>query len=582
MGRILLVEDDHELLQGLVSALSRTDEVLTATDIPAAMAALDKETLDLVLLDMILPSGTGFQVLDHLRGMAGNTPAVVVSSALAGEIDLSPYKGLVVDLLPKPYGLRTVEKTVRQVLAGHCARAEGPAAIPGASVLLVDDDPELRTGMADYLSRSGYQVTTAPGTEEALALMAQERFDIVVSDWIMPGTTGLQLLEKVRGAQPQLPFLLLTGHGTPDLARRALAAGASDVLLKPFPPKALPAAVDKCLRQAGERPRLPAATRRAAAAAVRYTLADISGDSPAIRQARQALERAAAIDSSVLIRGETGTGKELFAQALHSLSKRAGGPFVAVNAAAIPETLLESELFGYAPGAFTGARREGQPGKFVKAEGGTLFLDEIGDLPLMLQAKLLRVIQEGEVEVVGGATRQADVRIVAATHRNLEEMVAAGTFRSDLYYRLNVVTLDLPPLRDRADDVEVLARRFLAELCKRYGRRQAVFGDDALAALRQYPWPGNVRELANVVERAFAFAGGENVKAAHLPREIRPVEGPVSAPAPADQPLDLAQQERVAIVRALEKTGGNKAKAAKLLGISRAGLYIKLKVYDLQ
>jgi transcriptional regulator with PAS, ATPase and Fis domain len=310
-------------------------------------------------------------------------------------------------------------------------------------------------------------------------------------------------------------------------------------------------------------------------------MADIGGDSPAISAAKEALRRAAALDSNVLLRGETGTGKELFAQALHAMSARAHAPFVAVNAAAIPDTLLESELFGYAPGAFTGARKDGQQGRFLKAHGGTLFLDEIGVMPLLLQAKLLRVLQEGELDVVGGGTRRVDVRVIAATHRNLEAMVAEGAFRSDLYYRLNVVTLELPPLRERCGDTARLAGLFLQDLACRYGKHGARFSPGAMAIMEQYAWPGNIRELQNVVEQAFAFAGGGLIEPGHLPPALRTLHSePPTPPLPA-QPLDLAGRERAAIIRALQTTGGNKVQAAKLLGISRAGLYIKLKVYDL-
>lgn len=255
MARILVVEDDEELLNGLVVVLSRQDEVLIATDVPGALAQLDAGPVDLVLLDMILPRGTGFHVLDHLQRRTGARPPVIVMSALVDELDLTPYAGLVAETLPKPFRLERVMQKVRSVLAGHRSLREGSVDAPvSATVLLVDDDRELREGMGDYLRHLGYRVRTASRAEEALELLDREEFDVVVSDWIMPGTTGMGLMEQLRAACPHLPVLLVTAHGTPDFTRHALRAGASDVLLKPFPPKALPAAIDKCLRQTGERP----------------------------------------------------------------------------------------------------------------------------------------------------------------------------------------------------------------------------------------------------------------------------------------------------------------------------------------
>lgn len=405
----------------------------------------------------------------------------------------------------------------------------------------------------------------------------------------MPGATGLQLMERIREVAPQVPVLLLTGYATPELSRHALSVGAADVLVKPFPPGALPVALEKALHQhqtagsASAPPLAPkAGARKATGGGIRYSMADIVGESPVMRRTKDTLIRAAALDSVVMIQGETGTGKELFAQALHNLSPRAKGPFVAVNAAAIPENLLESELFGYVAGAFTGARKEGRKGRFLQAHGGTLFLDEIGDLPLSLQVKLLRVLEEGEVDLIGGGTRQVDVRMVVATHRDLDRMVAEGSFRSDLFYRLNVVTLLLPPLRARTGDIPILANRFLSELQERYSRPETRISPECFPVLQAYEWPGNIRELRNALERAFAMATGSLILPSDLPANLLGRPTPLSGPQSATRAEDLASQEREAIMRALEASGGNKVQAAKLLGISRAGLYIKLRIYRLR
>lgn len=588
--RLLLVEDDPDLTGALQVILSREYEVDAATDAPEACELLQEHTYDLLMLDLILPRGTGLEILALLTETPATAPPVIVMSALGREVDLSRFQPLIAGYLAKPFGLEEVERRVREALAGHRQATDCPSRSSGGSVLLVDDDPDLLIAMAEALTRAGYTVRTVADTAEAVTLLGRERFDAVVTDWIMPGHSGMDLLNRVKQIHPDLSVILLTGYATPDLTRRALQSGAADVLVKPFPLQALPVALEKCL--------VPARSAAAAAAAApapqrqpgpqgrsggaegapRYGTENIIGASPAMQRARVALSRVAALDSVVLILGETGTGKELFAQAVHGLSNRAGGPFVALNAAAIPESLLESELFGYAAGAFTGARKEGQKGKFIQAHGGTLFLDEIGDLPLPLQVKLLRVLQEGEVDLVGGGSKRVDVRIVAATHQDLDRMVAEGLFRDDLYYRLNVVTLRLPPLRERRDDIPLLAERFLSELRSRYGRPEMRLSSEVLEVLSRHTWPGNIRELRNVVERAFAFATGDLILPIDLPAGLGAERG---APGAGARALDMASQEREAILQALERTGGNKLQAAKLLGISRANLYVKIKVYGI-
>ncbi|HEY3365023.1 MAG TPA: sigma-54-dependent Fis family transcriptional regulator [Symbiobacteriaceae bacterium] len=581
--RILVVENNAEVLNPVVAFLSDSYHITTAADIPDALAILATERVDLVLLDLILPSGTGFDVLNDLT-RRGQVVPVLVMSGLGTQVDLSRYSELVAGQIDKPFDLNELKTRIREIRRGERHR-EVPMPGEKAAVLLVDDDVDMLQAAADYLRVAGYTVRAAPSGDEALKAVAAGHADVVVTDWIMPGFTGLELLHRLKALVPETPVILMTGYGTPDFSRKATAAGAADVLIKPFAPRALPLAIEKCLQRAAGKlltepgPELrrhePSAAGHEGAA--QYTLSDLIGNSLAMQRLRHWIVAVAATDSSVLILGETGTGKELVAHAIHARSARSGKPFVIVNAAAIPETLLEAELFGYAGGAFTGAQREGRVGKFQKADGGTLFLDEIGDLPSSLQAKLLRVLQSGEVDVVGGATRQLDVRFVAATNRDLREMAANGSFRNDLFFRLNIVTLQLPPIRERREDIPVLVAHFLQELCNRYHRPDMSMSGEALDRLMAYDWPGNVRELRNVVERTFVFSAGPRILPSHLPPELRSAGGTLT---PAV--VGLATQERLAIVKALETAGGNKKKAAELLGISRSGLYMKLKAYELE
>jgi transcriptional regulator with PAS, ATPase and Fis domain len=318
----------------------------------------------------------------------------------------------------------------------------------------------------------------------------------------------------------------------------------------------------------------------------RYAAPDIIGESPALKVAEEQMSRVAVLEAAVLLQGETGTGKELFAQAIHNLSPRAGKPFVAVNLAAVPEALLESELFGYEAGSFTGASKGGHKGRFLQAEGGTIFLDEIGDLPLHLQAKLLRVLQEREIQLVGGGRPvPLDVRVISASHRDLTDLVAQGRFREDLYYRLNVLTLTLPPLRERTGDVLTLARHCLARLAERYDRPVPVLSPEAEGALLRHRWPGNVRELQNAMEHALAYAGDGEILVEHLPAALqRPARpAPPQAVAFGVDPVGRSERgvTRARLLEALRASGGNKALAARELNISRAGLYIKLKEYQI-
>ncbi|MFZ5815731.1 MAG: sigma 54-interacting transcriptional regulator [Bacillota bacterium] len=580
---ILVVEDDEALLQAIETALSKTYRVLVAGDSQTANTLLDREPVSLVLLDLILPRGTGINILEHLMQQPEEAPPVVVMSALGNQVDLSAYGKVMAGKLNKPFGLQQLKQAVREVLQGRTITRDLMPSLKG-SVLLVDDDADLLDSLVPYLEKAGYSVLGVASGEAALRALSSHRFDAAVVDWIMPGLTGIDLISQMKALVPGLPVILMTGYGTPSFLRAAVMASAADVLAKPFPPQALPIALEKCLNQHG-RVAVQAPARHNSQKALRPVqksgaLDRILGHSIVIERARQMLTQAAATDSNVLILGATGTGKELFSRGLHQLSSRSSAPFVVVNAATIPETLLESELFGYEGGAFTGAKREGRVGKFLQANGGTLFLDEIGDLPLNLQAKLLRVLQEGEIEVVGGSTRRVDVRIVAATHQDLPAMVQRGSFRRDLFYRLNVVTIHLPSLRERVEDIPILAKQFLAELCERYARPVVSLSNEAMQLLCSYSWPGNVRELRNAVERAFVFAQGQVILPVHLPPEVREAAGR-TAHKQRSPLLDIATQERETILRALDACNGNKVQAAKLLGISRAGLYLKLKAYGL-
>lgn len=558
------------------------------------MQTLDHVHPDLILLDMILPDGTGLQVLQRVLEQAPAIPVLVMSGGARG-LDLSPFAGVVRRVLEKPFGLEELESAIRAIEAG----AEPPSAPPAQpsgmrlDVLLVDDDDLLRTELALHLDEQGYAVTQAQSPEDAVRLLGRRRYDVLVTDWIMPQMSGLDLLRQARQIRSDQAVIIMSGFGSVDFARTAFSCGAAEVLPKPFPPRLLPVAIEKALRQAqGIQPNGGQSSGQSQNPAVLSPLERIVGHSPAITRARQQLLRVAPLEATVLILGETGTGKELFAQALHAASARSSKPFVALNIAAVPESLMDAELFGYGTGAFTGAKREGYTGRLVMANGGTFFLDEIGDLPLPLQGKLLRVLQEREITPVGGASRRIDVRFVAATNKHLGRMVEQGTFRDDLLYRLNVVTITLPALRERPEDLPLLADHALAELSARYGGPRKRLADETLAVMSRYPWPGNVRELRNAVEHAFTFAAGEFLLPVHLPPHVCEYEprAPQAEP-PPERELTLTpalvretpeqEAERTAIQAALAATRGNRVQAAKLLGMSRTSLYIRMKMYGL-
>ncbi|HET9452568.1 MAG TPA: sigma-54 dependent transcriptional regulator, partial [Aggregicoccus sp.] len=399
------------------------------------------------------------------------------------------------------------------------------------TVLVVDDDVAVAKVLGALLSQAGLRVHLAPSGAAGLELLAQHPIDVVVSDVRMPGMGGMELLAEVQRSWPEVPVLLLTAHGTVPLAVEAMKAGAADFVLKPFDRDELLFSVRKALARAERQAEGPLPVRTGA----------FVGHSRAMAEVEALLARAAASPATVLLRGESGTGKELAAQAVHEGSARRAGPLVKLHCAALPESLLESELFGHEKGAFTGAVQR-KPGRVELAHGGTLFLDEVGELPPSVQVKLLRVLQEKTFERLGGTqTQHVDVRFVAATHRPLEEMVARGEFREDLFYRLNVVPVWLPPLRARPEDIAPLARHFLALHAKANGRPSMSLTPGAVALLEAQPWPGNVRELQNFLERLVVLSDGPTLQAADLSRELARQPGlGASAPAagtPAAAPL---------------------------------------------
>ncbi len=423
-------------------------------------------------------------------------------------------------------------------------------------VLIVEDRESLRRMMERALGEEGYAVETAGRGEEAITALAQRPFDLVLTDLMLPGVSGLEVVRAARAARPPVPAAVLTAYGTVRTAVEAMKLGAVDFLEKPVELDALARLVAGAIGDAG------AAVESFAAPGV----APIVGRHPRLRAALRLLERVAAAESTVLLLGESGTGKELFARSLHALSRRAAGPFVAVNCAAIPETLIENELFGHEKGAFTGADRS-QPGRFEAAAGGTLLLDEIGELPLQVQGKVLRVLEERTFERVGGGpTRRADVRLVAATNRDLRAMVEEGRFRADLFFRLDVFPIELPPLRERPSDIPLLARHLLAAAAARNRRPAPDFSDDALELLAEQDWPGNVRELGNVIERASILAEGRRLSAPDLAPLLRPSTG---------------GGERDRLRQALRDAEGDKRRAAEILGWSYRTLLRRVKEHDL-
>jgi DNA-binding NtrC family response regulator len=443
-------------------------------------------------------------------------------------------------------------------------------ASPALDLLVVDDDQEFRDTLRTRFLRHGFEVQAAANGEEALGLAARRNFDVAIFDMMMPGMSGLELLKKFKESHPECEVILLTGQGSIETAVEAMKLGAFDYLQKPFPLKDLETVATK----AGERRHLRKENTQLKALLERsQPPSEMIGESPAMQEIFRLIQRAGPSDKAILILGESGTGKELVARALHRHSRRADKPMVVINCAALPETLLESELFGHEKGSFTGAVSS-KPGLFEVADGGTLFIDEIGELPGSLQAKLLRVLEDGSLRRIGSVQeRRVNVRLLAATNRNLAAEVEAKRFREDLYYRINVMSLELPPLRDRQGDVPLLVRHILG------------YGWDvepaASAALERCAWPGNVRQLINALERAKILCDDQTIGLKDLPREIlEPAAATFSNGHPhVDSIDDLAAIQRSKVVEVLRREAGNKSKAARVLGIDRRKLYRLLEKF---
>jgi two-component system response regulator AtoC len=454
-------------------------------------------------------------------------------------------------------------------------------------VLVVDDEANLRKVLAAMLRKEGYEVAIAENGEVALAEFEKNGADVVITDMVMPRGGGLEVLRAVHATRPDVPVIIITAHGTVDSAVEAIKLGAFDYITKPFEQAELRAVVAKAARtQEANQTHVPLEGK---------ARSSIIGESQQVQELFKVIDKVADSPSTVLITGESGTGKELVATALHDGSSRKEKPLIKINCAAIPKDLMESELFGYERGAFTGAVTS-KPGRFELADGGTIFLDEIGEVPVEMQVKLLRVLQESAFERVGGIkTTRVDVRLIAATNRDLLAEVEAGRFRKDLYYRLNVVPIHLPPLRERRADVPALVRHFIEKYNKRLNKKIEGISDEALATLQGYPWPGNIRELENLMERVILFADGPRLEARDVPDPVRGGATPTPAtpsgsptPEVGETPLKeilkvrQAEIEKAFIVQALGKTEGNVTRAARLLGISRKSLQTKMKEFGLR
>uniref|UniRef100_A0A832I683 DNA-binding transcriptional regulator NtrC n=1 Tax=Eiseniibacteriota bacterium TaxID=2212470 RepID=A0A832I683_UNCEI len=441
------------------------------------------------------------------------------------------------------------------------------------TVLVVEDDRDMRVLLEDELGAEGWTVVTAANGDEALARFREGRVDAVVTDLQMPGMKGDRLLAEVRALERDVPVVIMTAFGTIESAVSAMKGGAYHYLAKPFRIEQLVATLARAMEERALRHALVARAAEAGAGEGR-----IVAESPAMRRTLEMVALAAGADAPVLLLGESGTGKELLARALHAASARRERPFVTLNCAAIPETLLESQLFGYRRGAFTDAR-EDRAGVLQEAEGGTVLLDEIGDMPLALQAKVLRLLQNREIHPLGAAAPvTVDVRLVAATHRDLEALCAEGRFRRDLYYRLNVLPVRVPPLRERLEDLVPLAGHFLAVHGRTTGREGVTLSLEAMELLRRHAWPGNVRELENAILRALVIGSGRAIGPEDLPEHIRPAR----AGAEGERVRLLAEVEKEQVLRALRAVGGNKAAAARLLGLDRKTLYRKLEQYGVE
>ncbi len=433
-------------------------------------------------------------------------------------------------------------------------------------ILIVDDDETVAQSLETLLEAKGYQVCVVTDPTKAMAVLQQERIGVALVDLRMPGIGGIELLQSIKSRHPDLPVFIVTGHATVDSAVAAMKYGATDIFTKPVKAAHLISEIDRMLRnRPSEMPACPDD--------------EIVARDPQMLECLQVFQRAAPTDVPVLITGESGTGKELAARMIHRHSVRRNGPMVAINCAAVPDALLESEMFGHEKGAFTDAH-ERKPGLFELARSGTIFLDEIGEMSLKTQAKMLRVLQEKKFTPIGGIkTIDADCRIVAATNRDLQQAIREGAFREDLFYRLSVITVAIPPLRQRPRDIEVLARHFLVSSVCNYQRQTMTFSPDVLSIINSHSWPGNVRELKNFVERAVIFCDGAVINPDNLSPQYRSLQAEVHSQELSEK---FASSAREVLVEALQQAKGSKAEAARLLHIDRKTLYNRLKKYGLE
>ncbi len=441
------------------------------------------------------------------------------------------------------------------------------------SILIVEDEAKMRRLLELQLADEGFRAVTAPDAESGLQLLQKDQFDLVVTDFKLPGMTGLEFLQAVKRANAAIPVIIMTAYGTVESAVEAMKIGASDYVLKPFSLAELVLIIRKELdsRNLREENR----TLREALGQ-RYHYDNIVARGEKMQAVLALVERVAPTNSTVLLGGESGVGKDLIARAIHQHSHRASGPFIKINSTAIPENLLESELFGYEKGAFSGATTS-KPGKFELADKGTLFLDEIGDIPPAIQVKLLRVLQEREFERLGGTkTLKVDVRLIAATNRDLRAALEDGTFREDLYYRLNVVAIDIPPLRDHKEDIPALANFFLEKFSRESGKPVRGLTSAAMKLLMDFHWPGNVRELENILERGVTLSSSSMLDVADIHLDSAPAHPAAGSAAALPDGMTLDQWEDQAIREALRRANGNKSQAARSLGLSRNALRYRL------
>ena len=444
-------------------------------------------------------------------------------------------------------------------------------------LLIVDDETELKCALCETLADEGYETVGASNGAEGLKALERQDFDLLLSDLMMPGMDGIQMLRKALESDPNLVGIIMTGQGTIASAIEAMKVGAFDYVLKPFNLQTMLPILARGLevrRLRTENVRLRQYVERLSYESPRYQMI---GSGPAMQRVVQLIAKVAPTDATVLIRGRSGTGKELVARALHGNSTRSGRPLVTINCAALQETLLESEIFGHEKGSFTGAQ-QAKPGLIEVAEGGTLFIDEVAEMAPALQAKLLRVLEDGHYRRVGSTKEcYANVRVIAATNKPLEEEQKAGRFREDLFFRLNVVSIDLPPLRERRQDIPALVEHFLTN--RQIGKVPFKIDPDAMRALQAYDWPGNIRELANMLERAQILAEGNSITLDDLPDSLQVM--PTSGESSGADPLNLTELEHRTVRMALQQTKGNKVHAAKALGITRRALYRLITKYGL-